>query len=189
MPKIVSSLLSPFKMYQEKWRSCQLCGLCEGRKNVVLYRGTIPCDVLVVGEAPGRSEDQMGLPFVGPAGHLLDEMLKYALADFPGIRLGFTNLVCCFPKEAVGYRDPSPKEIKACATRLQELICIAKPKLLIKVGKLAEVWTPGVLAVVNCQTVSIIHPAAILKADSSQKPLAVQRTILTVADAVRRAGL
>lgn len=63
----------------EKWRDCMRCPLSEQRSNIVLARGTVPCDVLFVGEAPGASEDALGQPFVGPAGHLLDQVIERAL--------------------------------------------------------------------------------------------------------------
>ena len=184
MPRLVE--VSPYKQHVQKWRACSLCDLCHDRKNVVLYRGTIPCDILLLGEAPGKSEDQMGLPFIGPAGHLLDSLLKKALEGHENVRLGYTNLVCCFPKESVGYRDPTPKEIKACHPRLQELLVIAKPKLVVRVGKLADNYCS---IPAETHSVTVIHPAAILKSDPSQTQLAIQRTILTLADAIQKAGL
>lgn len=64
-----------------RWRDCQLCPLAQQRDNIVLARGTVPCDVLFVGEAPGVSEDALGLPFVGPAGQLLDQVVDRALGS------------------------------------------------------------------------------------------------------------
>ena len=59
----------------EKWKDCQRCPLGQQRSNICLARGTVPCDVLFIGEAPGVSEDTFGLPFVGPAGQLLDQII------------------------------------------------------------------------------------------------------------------
>jgi uracil-DNA glycosylase len=72
----------------DDWKDCTRCPLHTVRSNVVLARGSIPCDILFVGEAPGRSEDALGKPFVGPAGILLDEMIEDALS---GIVLGFAT--------------------------------------------------------------------------------------------------
>lgn len=184
MPNPVDA--SPYQRHVQRWRACEFCDLCHGRRNVVLFRGSIPCDILMVGEAPGRSEDQMGLPFIGPAGHLLDSLLKKALEGRENVRLGYTNLVCCFPREDSGYRDPSPGEIKACFPRLQELIKIAKPRLIVRVGKLSASNTP---IVEGADHVDVIHPVAILKSDPSQTQLAIQRTILVLADAIAKVGL
>lgn len=63
----------------EKWKDCQRCPLAQQRSNIVLARGTVPCDVLFIGEAPGASEDALGLPFVGPAGHLLNQIIERVL--------------------------------------------------------------------------------------------------------------
>lgn len=67
---------NPLEVFEDRWKGCTLCSLHEGRANVVLCRGVLPCDVLVVGEAPGHSENVLGEPFVGPAGRVLDHILK-----------------------------------------------------------------------------------------------------------------
>lgn len=71
----------PVSLYQQHvadWRACTGCTLSERRNRVVLFRGSVPCDVLFVGEAPGESEDVVGTPFVGPAGKFLDGMILEA---------------------------------------------------------------------------------------------------------------
>lgn len=61
--------------HQAKWQNCQACPLHQNRTQVVTFRGDNPCDVLLVGEAPGRSEDALGEPFVGEAGYCLKEII------------------------------------------------------------------------------------------------------------------
>ncbi|MEK0326406.1 MAG: uracil-DNA glycosylase family protein, partial [Nitrosopumilus sp.] len=123
-----------WKEHRAKWIDCSLCSLCKRRRKVVLARGKVPCDVLFIGEAPGASEDSLGSPFVGPAGHLLDQMIEDALdmtspdqADLPAIdsgpRIAFTNLIACIPKDEDGNKissgDDIPLEsIEACSERL-----------------------------------------------------------------------
>lgn len=70
--------ISLYSAHVERWKSCQRCALGRTRDKIVLAKGRLPCDVLFVGEAPGESEDVIGLPFVGPAGRLLDEMIRDA---------------------------------------------------------------------------------------------------------------
>ncbi len=83
------SLKLQWASHVEKWKSCTLCNLCDHRKHPALYKGSLPCDVLLIGEGPGTSEDVFGKPFVGPSGLMLDDQLKVSgLADF---KLGFTN--------------------------------------------------------------------------------------------------
>lgn len=72
---------SRYSIHVENWSDCRACELHLGRRNVVLARGALPCDVLFVGEAPGKSEDTVGAPFVGPAGQLLDTIVAGALGS------------------------------------------------------------------------------------------------------------
>jgi len=174
------------------------------RKKVVLAKGKLPCDVLFIGEAPGASEDILGRPFVGPAGHLLDMAINSALRveewrKHSPIRLGFTNLIACVPKEliyeeledgepgdfiGVGSKIPEPDKeyIEACAPRLQEFYEIASPTKVVCVGKLAEKWAPKILDVAIEDTIGVMHPAAILRMDISQKGLAYQRVVVQLED-------
>lgn len=72
---------SRYSLHVENWSDCRACELHLWRRNVVLARGALPCDVLFVGEAPGKSEDAVGAPFVGPAGQLLDAIVAGALGS------------------------------------------------------------------------------------------------------------
>jgi hypothetical protein len=106
------------------------CGsnLCPLARKVVLARGTLPCDVLFIGEGPGVSEDVTGRPFVGPAGSLLDHIVNTALAPegTPTCTVAFTNLVGCMPHadpdSGATFREPTPDEIKTCKPRLEDFI-------------------------------------------------------------------
>lgn len=169
---------SPFAAHVAKWSTCELCPLHHTRTKVVIARGSVPCDVLFVGEAPGVSENVLGRPFVGPAGRLLDEMI--ASASPQSLKLAFTNLVGCIPLDDKKTSEPSKESIKACAPRLLELTRMAKPKLIVLVGKLSVKY---VSVPKGCHKVEIIHPAAILRADISQQGLAIQRCVVALADA------
>jgi uracil-DNA glycosylase family 4 len=72
--------MTRFQLFCQKWG--EGCGStqCAGANRVVLVRGSVPCDVLFIGEAPGQSEDVVGRPFVGPAGKLLDRIIEDALS-------------------------------------------------------------------------------------------------------------
>lgn len=137
---------------QNSWSVCQGCMLCQSRRSVVFGYGNPDSQILVVGEAPGFNEDAMGVPFVGPAGQLLDQYLAGVSAhprliemaeneEFPAdevrdILLGttfYTNVVCCRPPE---NRDPTPLEISTCLPRLHEIIYTVDPVLIIGVGRI-----------------------------------------------------
>lgn len=75
--------LSLYQRHVESWKNCTRCPAHLHRKHTALVRGSLPCDVLFVGEAPGESEDVLGKPFVGPAGHLFDHIVKRSLPPSP----------------------------------------------------------------------------------------------------------
>ncbi len=171
--------------HRSKWKECDLCSLEELRSNVALVRGDLPCEVLFIGEAPGQSEDTLGTPFVGPAGKLLDSILETALSRRPRTKIAFTNLIGCIPlgEDRRKVSEPPKESIEACSPRLVELVGLGKPILIVQVGKLSEKWVPKILPDYDGETVSITHPAAILRATKSSQGLAVQQTIVTLADA------
>lgn len=189
--------MTRYESHKQRWGKCRLCSLCEGRSRVVLARGTIPCDVLFIGEAPGVSEDVIGQPFVGPAGQLLDKIIaqawdgKYTSPENRGwdtIDFAMTNLVACFPEEQKKTEDHQPpvESIKACAPRLREFVAMANPKLIVMVGALAQKWVPQLLdRKWMAKTCSILHPAAILRAPLVQRGLLVQRCIIALTTAVQ----
>lgn len=174
--------MTPWKKHVAKWSDCQLCPLHEVRLKVVLARGKLPCDVLFIGDAPGPNENVIGDPFVGPAGNLLDHFIDKA--GYGDLRLGFTNLIGCFPKGEDGtkYVDPPKESILACLPRLKELVGMAKPRMVVAVGKIADKWLPKVVTA-GLPCVAITHPGAILRMDVSVKGLAIQRAIVTLIDA------
>src|SRR4051812_28157858 len=102
--------MTTWLQHVQRWKDCQRCPLGQQRGRICLtrackagdqpgaYGGRLPCDVLFIGEAPGSSEDALGLPFVGPAGDLLDQIKQRALP--PETSCAFTNLVACYPREA-----------------------------------------------------------------------------------------
>jgi uracil-DNA glycosylase len=204
-----------WQQHVQRWKDCKLCPLCTQRDNIVLARGTLPCDVCFIGEAPGDSENFIGQPFVGPAGAKLDQIIEKAwskaghevdtggqnpdgswITDWAPAELSYacTNLVACFPKLAkeAGDNEPSQQEIDACEPRLEEFIAIARPRLVVAVGKLAENNLP--MAVRAGDTVeghatvkwwtSITHPAAILRMPMVQQSMAVQRCVVILSNAL-----
>ena len=170
-----------WKEHVKQWKDCKKCPLAGQRHLIVLARGRIPCDILFIGEAPGDSENLTGQPFVGPAGKLLDHIIEVAIGH-DGFRMGFTNLVACYPKEAkdAGDNEPTPKEIEACRPRLEQFIKLCSPRLIVAVGSLSEVWMPQV----ECPIVGITHPAAVLRMPIAQKDFAFQKCIVLIRTAV-----
>ena len=113
--------------------ACTGCALSRTRTNVVPGTG-VPCPaVLVVGEGPGAEEDARGLPFVGPAGQLLDRMLA-AIHLSRSTNCYIANIVKCRPP---GNRTPSMEEVAACEPFLKAQIHALKPRMILAMGRTA----------------------------------------------------
>ena len=111
---------------------CTACGLCETRRNVVFGVGCRHADILFVGEGPGEQEDKQGVPFVGPAGKLLDDMLS--IIDLDRSNCYIANIVKC---RSPGNRDPLETEQDACIGYLQEQIALIQPKIIVCLGRIS----------------------------------------------------
>jgi uracil-DNA glycosylase family 4 len=182
---------SKYQLHVQTWKACTRCSLSENRRKVVLCRGKLPCDVLFLGEAPGQSEDVLGIPFIGPAGKLLDSIIQqahsktYEPLQSSQLRLAFTNLVSCIPVKGGGQgtTEPTDSEIRSCSPRLNELMDLANPKLVICVGKLAREYAPLVLDTIKegRAWASIAHPASILRADKYIQSRAIQQCVEAIA--------
>jgi len=103
--------------------------ICKKCKNIVVGKGNLKADILFVGEAPGRNEDEQGLPFVGAAGKNLDKLLERAGLSLEDIYV--TNILKCRPPE---NREPLPDEIKAHTPWLMKQIREMKPKVICSLG-------------------------------------------------------
>lgn len=113
--------------------ACQKCELCRTRHNVVFGVGTETADILFVGEGPGEQEDLSGIPFVGPAGKLLDDMLS--IIDLSRERNCYiANIVKCRPPR---NRDPQEGEQDACIDYLRNQVALIQPKIIVCLGRIA----------------------------------------------------
>lgn len=157
------------KQHLLKWDGCKLCTLHCNRDEIVFFRGTVPCDILFIGEGPGESENAIGKPFVGPAGKQLDLLIKTTFEDTdhdPSI--GITNLVCCLPfVPGEDIKPPNATQITACSRRLEELINIAKPKLLVALGKVPAKYLDRLNT--KLKIVKLTHPSWLLRLSSDEE--------------------
>ena len=112
---------------------CTRCGLCETRHNVVFGVGNEDADIMFIGEGPGEQEDLKGEPFVGPAGHLLDDMLSIIDLDRHQ-NCYIANIVKCRPPR---NRDPMETEQDACIEYLRNQVALVKPKIIVCLGRIA----------------------------------------------------
>jgi DNA polymerase len=117
---------------------CQACALCESRKQTVFGVGHPEAELMVVGEAPGEQEDLKGEPFVGPAGQLLDAMLRaIGLSRQEGParqQVYIANTLKCRPPR---NRNPEPAELAKCEPFLRRQLALVQPKVILAMGRFA----------------------------------------------------
>lgn len=114
---------------EEALKDCHLCPLGENRTNLVLGTGNERAEIMLVGEAPGFHEDKQGIPFVGPAGQFLDQLLHSI-----GLRreeVYIANTLKCRPPE---NRDPLPEELETCTPFLFKQIELINPRIICTLG-------------------------------------------------------
>ena len=141
--------------------------LRKGATQLVMGDGNADADIVFIGEAPGKNEDEQGKPFVGAAGKFLNEML--AMIDLKREDIYITNIVKYRPPN---NRDPLPEEKEAFLPYLQEQLDIIKPKLIVTLGRHSmDVLLPGLkISQVHGQPkryhdhvyLPLFHPAAAL---------------------------
>jgi uracil-DNA glycosylase len=112
--------------------ACTKCDLCQTRTQTVFGTGNKTADWMVIGEAPGQTEDEQGKPFVGKAGQLLTEMLRAVGLERDGVFI--TNILKCRPP---GNRDPKPEEAESCSDYLRRQWELIKPKIILAVGRIS----------------------------------------------------
>lgn len=175
--------LSKYSMHKMKWKDCSDCDLCSHRSRVILGKGTIPCDVLFIGEAPGDSEDVLGAPFVGPAGRLLDDIVEKAVSacKLGKLRFAYTNIVACAPPR----REPSSQEILSCSSRLLEFVDLCNSggnlSLIVSVGSLSDKACKKLKLDSYCKHYcTIVHPSAILRAEKFHKDLQIEKAMVSL---------
>ena len=112
--------------------ACRRCALCGGITNKVPGQGDTSSPLMLLGEGPGRQEDEQGLAFVGPAGQLLTKML--AAIGLPRERVYICNCVKCRPPQ---NRTPLPEEIAACHVHLAMQLWLLRPRVILLLGATA----------------------------------------------------
>lgn len=173
--------------------ACQKCRLGATRTNTVFGVGPVPSPIVFVGEGPGQQEDLQGEPFVGAAGHLLDDMLS--IIDLSRENCYITNIVKCRPPQ---NRDPMDDEQDACIGYLTAQLALLQPKIVVCLGRVAAKrlispdfritrehgqWTQrdGVFYT------AIYHPSALLR-DGNKRPETFA-DLLTIRSRARELGI
>ena len=160
-----------------KCQNCENCPLGKKKTNLVFGVGNKKADIMFIGEAPGKSEDEMGIPFVGAAGKHLDKFLKSVGLERDDVYIA--NILKCRPE---GNRDPLPEEQDACIGHLREQVKLIKPKLIVCLGRISamklikpdfkitrehgQFFKKG-----NFTVTAVYHPAALLRDASKNKDM------------------
>jgi DNA polymerase len=150
--------------------ACTMCRLAQTRTQVVFGVGRSDSELMFVGEAPGRNEDIEGVPFVGRAGQLLDQLLGEV--GIPRETVYIANVIKCRPPN---NRDPQPDEIDACKGYLRQQIRLIRPRVVVTLGnfatKLLLNTTTGITRLrgraypwwLGATLIPTFHPAAALR--------------------------
>lgn len=137
--------------------------------NTVPGEGNVEAEILFVGEAPGQKEDELGRPFVGAAGKLLDQLIESI-----GLKREHVFIANLIKHRPPGNRDPLPDEIAAYTPYLDEQLAIIKPKLIVTLGRYSMTYFLGpnlVISKIHGQpkrnvkgqvVIPMYHPAAAL---------------------------
>lgn len=163
---------------------CHKCELAKTRNLTVPGEGNPEAEIMFIGEAPGWYENQQGRPFVGPAGHFLDELLQSISLKRNDVFIA--NVVKCRPPQ---NRDPLPEEIEACSGFLERQLAAIRPKLIVTLGRfsMGKFFPPGKgireLHGTTCVKNGILcfamyHPAAALHQSSLRRT--IEQDILKV---------
>lgn len=164
-PPVVFDLVEGgFPYLKQKILDCQRCALHETVTNKVISKGSEKPKVVFIGEAPGKNEDETGIPFCGRAGKLLDKFIEYmALKED---EWAVINTLKCRPP---ANRTPTKKEIDICRPFLTAQLELMNPKIIILLGNTAEKaygetlsWGESKTDENGRQVVKIFHPAALI---------------------------
>jgi DNA polymerase len=168
------------QLYKEV-QACDRCPLYETRTKVVFGSGNADADLMFVGEAPGAEEDRQGLPFVGRAGQLLNQLLEEI-----GLARDDVFIANVLKSRPPGNRDPQPLEIEACKPYLFEQVRLIEPRVVCTLGnfstKLLSGSPTGITKVRGAPQVHelggrtvfllpLFHPAAALRTPSVKETL------------------
>lgn len=126
----LSTVHSELDALRAEAHDCTQCRLAGGRKNVVFGVGNPNADLMFVGEAPGRDEDERGEPFVGRAGQLLTDIIKAMKLTRDDVYIA--NVIKCRPPE---NRNPEPDELDACRPFIRRQVALIQPKVIVTLGR------------------------------------------------------
>ncbi len=168
--------INDFQQLQNLAGDCQRCILRSTCRQVVFGAGNRHTVIMLIGEGPGKDEDEQGIPFVGRAGQLLNQIL--AASELPREQVYITNVVKCRPP---GNRLPNPDEVKECRNYLEAQIRLIKPRIIVCLGAAATQAVIDPKAKITqvhgrwfmrdgIMMMATFHPAALLRNPNYKRP-------------------
>ena len=171
----------PYKSQFDDLWGCNRCALSFSRKRIVLYRGDPRSDIMIISEAPGKSEDEKGIAMVGRSGQKI--VTDFALQGYGTDVIYYCHIVCCRPPDD---RAPYEPEIAHCSDWLNRQLQLVKPKVIIALGRpVVKRLIPGINPKLNMRDIEgreytpaflngatvipLRHPGAILKSPSQNE--------------------
>jgi DNA polymerase len=129
-PTAIDSGVDPWQALMAEAHNCTACRLAGTRRNVVFGVGSPKADLMFIGEAPGRDEDEQGEPFVGRAGQLLTDIIKAMKLTRDDVYIA--NVIKCRPPE---NRNPEPDELEECRPFIRRQVELIRPRVIVALGK------------------------------------------------------
>jgi len=175
----LENTISKLEILKNNIEAIQNCNLKKNASKIVFADGNIQSPIMIIGEGPGQKEDELGKPFVGDAGNLLNKMLK--AINIEREKIYITNVVNYRPPN---NRKPEPSEINRYSEYLKEHISIINPKILILMGSTAMEallgsnkriskergqWKEVIIKQKNYKTIVTFHPAYLLRKPDQKK--------------------
>ena len=175
----LENTISKLEILKNNIEAIQNCNLKKNASKIVFADGNIQSPIMIIGEGPGQKEDELGKPFVGDAGNLLNKMLK--AINIEREKIYITNVVNYRPPN---NRKPEPSEINRYSEFLKEHISIIDPKILILMGSTAMEallgsnkriskergqWKEVIIKQKNFKTIVTFHPAYLLRKPDQKK--------------------
>lgn len=175
--------MQTWETLEQSCAACNACELCKTRTNVVFGVGNRAAEVMFIGEGPGEAEDLSGIPFVGRAGKLLDDMLS--IIDIDRTNCYIANIVKCRPPH---NRDPKEEEQAACVGYLRNQVALVRPKIIVCLGRIAaqKIISPELRITRDhgkwtersgVWMTAIYHPSALLR-DESKRPVTFEDLLM-----------
>lgn len=170
----VSSFMGALEDLKLEFERCRKCSELASRTQIVFGSGNLSAKVLFIGEAPGASEDKQGVPFCGMAGKILNQLLEEVGLVREDVFI--TNTLLCRPPN---NRNPSKDEMDNCSNRLDKLIELLDPKVIVTLGNFSTKRILGKSGITSLRgkvfdwngrkVVPVVHPAAYLYSGRSSE--------------------